>query len=88
MINGDVLNGAARHARIQGLHRILHDGNAAALLDGPEAARPVVETPGEDDTNGARPVAIRRRAEQRMAGQNRFSRGPFVTRTAPLSTIR
>ena len=69
MIDGDVLNGAARHARIQGLHRILHDGNPAALLDGPEAACSVVEIPGEDDTNGARPVAIRRRAEQWIDGR-------------------
>jgi hypothetical protein len=60
---------ASRHRRELGVGRILHDGDAAKLLNRPESSGAIVEVAGQDDADGARPEHLGRRAEQRIDGR-------------------
>jgi hypothetical protein len=57
---GDVRERAGRHAGVQGVLRILHDGTAAERLDHGQAGRAVVARAGEEDTHHAAATLARR----------------------------
>jgi hypothetical protein len=58
-----------RHRREQRVSRVLDDGDAAELLDRPQARRPIIEVAGEDDADGTRAEHLRGGAEQRIDGR-------------------
>jgi hypothetical protein len=58
------------HRRKGCLFRILHDRNAAQLLDRPQSRGPVVEIAGQDDADGGWPEDLRGRNE--TADRSRF----------------
>jgi len=60
--------GALRHAGEVGLVRVLHDGHAAAALDGEQAARAVVEVAGEHHADHAGAVGRGGGAEEWVDG--------------------
>src|SRR5205085_5082539 len=66
VIDFDMTDGAERHAWIGGVLRILHDGDAAAALDGQQSGCAVVERSGEDNADGVRTVREGGAAEQRI----------------------
>jgi hypothetical protein len=68
MIDGDIFNGACRHAGSQRLDWILDDRGAPACLDGGQAGRAIVQSPGQDDADGAPAEACGGSAEQRIDG--------------------
>jgi hypothetical protein len=59
VIDVDVAEGDARHARIVGLAGILHDGDAAPLLDGLQADGAVVELAGQHHADDPRSMGAR-----------------------------
>src|SRR5437660_5773973 len=59
-------DGTARHAIVLGAAGVLHDRQAAAGVDGPEALRAVRAGPGEDDADGTLVLLVRQGLEQRV----------------------
>lgn len=68
-VHRDARDRVLRHARDGRFRRILHDGNAARLLDLLEADRAVVQRAAQDDADDARTEMVRGRAEQRVDGR-------------------
>ncbi|MDP9991660.1 hypothetical protein J2W28_002837 [Variovorax boronicumulans] len=54
MVGAHHRQGGARHARLEGVGRVLHDDRAAAVLDGVQARAAVFEHAGEHHADGAR----------------------------------
>ena len=84
MVYGDLLNGAARHPGIQGLIRVLNEGDAAAHFYRFQSRRAVAERPGQNHADDAGTVGERRASESGInGGAVSFSRGPRVSWICP-----
>ncbi len=68
MVRPDVLNRIPWHAGHDGLIGILHDGDAAGVLDPLQPVRPVVEAARQHDAHHARLVIAGRRSEEGIDG--------------------
>ena len=65
-VDGDVGDGVGRHARVERVLGVLHDGGAAVSLDDRQTGRAVVPRPGQHDADHARTVRMRGGAEERV----------------------
>ena len=66
MIDFNVAKRVTRHVRRIRLIRILHNGNATAILDGGQARRAIVLVTREQDTDDPRAVGLGRGLEKRI----------------------
>ncbi len=67
-------DGAARHPVIAGLRRVLHQDQAARLLDRPQPGAPVRPGPRQHHAGGARAVRLGQRRQQAVERQPRAVR--------------
>src|SRR5688572_18857344 len=65
MVGLDVVERTLRHRWKHRIVGVLNDGDAAELLDCPQARRPAIEVSRQDDADRVRPVDLRGRSEQR-----------------------
>jgi hypothetical protein len=66
MIDGHVVNGAPRHALIEGGLERLHDRNTFPLLDGKQPGSAIVEIPRQDHTHYPWAIAVSGSTKQRV----------------------
>ncbi len=66
MIGSERRQGIARHVRINRLFGILHDNQAATVLDVSQTGDTIVQLAGEQNAHYARAVHLRSRTEQRV----------------------